>query len=87
MNIEQNLDLVADRIVLDAPEQKIDFADPANVFTVWADLRNRMQYCGSRQSLDGAWMLAAGHVHLRNTYVVKGPLSEFGIMKFERARA
>jgi hypothetical protein len=84
MNSEQNLDFVSERIKLDAPEQGVDLNHP-NAFTVWAGgFFNRMQYCGSRQTLDSAWMLAAEHVHLKDLYVVKGPLDAFGILKFER---
>jgi hypothetical protein len=84
MNSEQKLDLVADRIKRDALTQGIDFADPTNAFTVWADLSHRMQYCGSRRALDDAWMLAADHTNLKDLYVVKGPISAFGIMEFEK---
>ena len=84
MDSEHNLNLVADRIMRDAPTQGIDFAAPANVFTVWADLSHRMQYCGSCKVLDAAWMLAAEHVNLKDLYVVKGPLDAFGIMRFEK---
>ena len=84
MNIEENLNFISERIKRDAGAQGIDFADPANPFTVWADLSHRMQYCGSRRALDDAWALAAEHVNLRDLYVVKGPLEAFGIMKFAK---
>ena len=84
MNPEQELNLIADRIKRDAGEQGVDFADPANAFTVWADLSNRMHYCGSCTELNDASILAAEHVNLKDLYIVKGPLSAFGILKFER---
>ena len=85
MNSEQDLDFVSQKIKLDAPKQQIDLNDPANAFAVWAGgFFNRMQYCGSRRTLDSAWMLAADHVHLKNIYVVRGPFDAFGILKFER---
>jgi hypothetical protein len=85
MNPEQKLNLVADMIKRDAPMQGIDFADPANAYTVWAGgFSDRLQHCGSRKALDDAWLHAAEHVNLNELYIVKGPLDSFGIMKFER---
>jgi hypothetical protein len=85
MNSEQNLDVVSEMIVRDAPGQRVDLNHPANAFTVWAGgFFNRMQYCGSRQTLDSACLLADAHVHLKDLYVAKGPLDSFGILKFER---
>jgi hypothetical protein len=83
MNSEQELNLVADKIMRDAPSWRIDFADSTNAFTVWADDPHRMLYCGSRTTLDEAWALAAEHVNIKNLYIAKGPLDVFGIMKFE----
>ncbi len=85
MNSEQNLDFVSKMIVRDAPEQRVDLNHPANTFTVWSGgFFDRMQYCGSRRTLDSAGMLAAAHGHLKHLYIVKGPLDSFGILKFER---
>ncbi len=86
MNPEENLESAFERIKIGAFRQQIDFSDRANAFTVWADLRHGMQYCGSRPTLDLAWMLANNHVDLKNIlYIIRGPLDSFGIMKFERA--
>jgi len=85
MNPEESLELAFERIKCGALRQRIDFADRANAFTVWADLRHGMQYCGSRPALNSAWMLAAEHIHLKDIlYIVRGPLDSFGILKFER---
>jgi hypothetical protein len=83
---ETGLDSAFEKIKIGALRQRIDFSAPANAFTVWADLQHGMQYCGSRPTLDSAWMLAHDHVNLRNIlYVIRGPLDSFGILKFERA--
>jgi hypothetical protein len=63
----------------------IDFEDPANAYTIWTPFPNRMQFCGNRRTLDEAYSLAADHIRLKNLYVVKGPLSALGILKYERA--
>lgn len=83
MNSEQNLDFVFKMIVRDAPEQRVDLNPPANAFTVWSGgFFGRVQYCGSRRTLDSAEMLAAAHE--QHFYIVKGPPDYFGILKFER---
>jgi hypothetical protein len=85
MDTERSLEAAFERIKNGALRQRIDFADPANAFTVWADLRHGMQYCGSCPTLDSAWVLAAEHIHLRDMmYIFKGPLDSFGILKYER---
>jgi hypothetical protein len=85
MNPEQNLELAMQRVKAGAQRQRIDFEDPANTFTVWADLRHGMQYCGSCPALDSAWMLAKDHIHLKDImYVVQASLDSFGILKFQR---
>jgi hypothetical protein len=84
MNTEQELDLAADMIKRDAPSQGIDFEDPANAYTVWTPIPNRMQFCGNRRTLDEAYSLAGDHIRLKDLYVVKGPLSALGILKYER---
>lgn len=85
MNSEQNLDFVSKMIVRDAPEQHVDLDNPGNAFTVWSGgFFDRMQYCGSRRTLGSAGMLAAAHGHLKDLYIMKGPLDSFGILKVER---
>jgi hypothetical protein len=87
MNANDKLNLVFKRIkLLDAPEQQIDLDDPAHRFTVWSGgFVDRLQYCGSRQNLESAWMLASQHVHLKELYIVRGSLDRFGIMSFQRS--
>jgi hypothetical protein len=87
MNAEKEQELkIARMIERDAPTQGIDLADTVNAsFTVWAGgFSDRMQYCGSRKTLDDAWMLARQHVNLRSVYVYLGkPNNCFGITKFQ----
>jgi len=84
MNSEQELLLVAHKIKRDAPSWKVDLGDSANAFTVWADHPDRIVYCGSAETLDESWALAAEHVNLKDLYIAKGPLDVFGVMRFER---
>jgi hypothetical protein len=85
MNAEQSLELAMQRMKAGAQRQRIDFDDPANTFTVWADLRHGMQYCGSRPALDSAWTLAARHIHLKGImFVVRASLDSFDILKFRQ---
>lgn len=83
MSLEHELILVADKIRRDAPSWRVNFADPAGAFTVWADHPSRMLYCGGRATFDEAWALAAEHVNLESLYIAMGPLDVFGVMKFE----
>jgi hypothetical protein len=84
MNLEQELDVAALMIQRDAPDQGIDFEDPANAYTVWTPFDNRMQFCGSGRALDEAYELAAEHTGIEKLYVVKGPRRTLGILKYER---
>lgn len=86
MDTTETLRSIFDRIkLLDAPEQGIDLNHPTHRFTVWsAGFSDRLQYCGSRQSLSAAWKHAEAHTGLKNLYIVRGPLDSFGFMKFER---
>jgi hypothetical protein len=80
----ERLDGVIPRIEQDARSQGINFDDPANAFTLWADLSHVMQYCGSRGTLNSVQLLAAEHAKSLDLYIVREPFGNFGIMKYER---
>ncbi|MFZ0688524.1 MAG: hypothetical protein WAM68_01760 [Acidobacteriaceae bacterium] len=84
MDIKEKLHLIVERILHDAESQQIDFADPVNAFTVWADFRNVMKHCGSTRSLNSAQLLAAQHERLKDLYILREPTRNWAIMKFER---
>jgi hypothetical protein len=86
MNLKKCLERVIELTRHDAAEQHIDFNDPANLFTVWAGrFFDRVQYCGSRQSLDAALRLAGDHKNLKELYVAYAGPKAFGIMLFEKS--
>jgi hypothetical protein len=66
-----DLEDVMEEIKQAAQRQRIDFDDSANAFTVWSEVGNDMQHCGSRPTLDGAQTLAHDHIHLNRLYVVR----------------
>lgn len=82
--MDAEMKLVAEKIVRDAPTEGIDFHDPANAFTVWTEFPSRfMKHCGSRKTLDDAWVWALKHVNQRVLYIADGPLDALDIMKVE----
>lgn len=85
MNAIQDLDQTARQIIRDAPNWRIDLTNPVNVFTVWtySSDRSRMVYCGSRFTLDAAYILAAAHTGLKRLFVFKAPPALYGILEFE----
>jgi uncharacterized membrane protein len=77
----------AERIKRDALTQGIDFADPANAFTVWnqfSDLMQYMKWCGSCKTRDEAWMLAREHTSPKKLYIARprGPLDPLDVEPF-----
>jgi hypothetical protein len=53
------------------PVQGVDFEDPQNAWTVWADLTTGVQFCGGHKAQQSANILAAQIVHLGPIYVVR----------------
>lgn len=85
-DFKQCLERAIELIKHDAAEQHIDLNDPEHCFTVWAGgFFNRVQYCGSRQSLDSALRLAGKHEYLKELYVACAGWTAFGIMLYERS--
>jgi hypothetical protein len=84
MNSEESINAVLNRVIQDAASQRVNFAESANAYTVWADLPNRMQYCGSRETLEAAWKLAGNHPTDRfDLYIVNAEIRPFGILQFK----
>jgi hypothetical protein len=88
METEQELNQVANRIKRLAEIRGINLSDPMHAFTVWVDYHrlSRAVYSGSRETHYDAWALAAEHAPTQtgNLYIAMGPLSNFGLMKFEK---
>ena len=86
MHLKQHLGRLIELTKRDAAEQQIKFNDPANLFTVWSGgFFDRVQFCGSCQSLDAALRLAGDHKHLKELYVAYAGPKAFGIMLYERS--
>jgi hypothetical protein len=73
---------VLERILRDAAEQHIDFDDPANRFTLWTDLRHRMQHCGSFRLDNEPWQSAAEHTNLTSPLYIVHAGPQLGVTLF-----
>jgi len=83
---EQSLEPVFEQIKRDAAEQRINFNDSVNLFTVWSGgFFDRMQHCGSSQDIDSAWQLARDHKNPKTLYIVHAGAMAFGITQFEKS--
>lgn len=82
--MDDEMKLVAEKIVRDAPTEGIDFEDPTNRFTVWTEFPSGfMKHCGSLKTFDDAWAWALKHVNQKTLYIARGPLHALDITKVE----
>ena len=88
MDSEPNSDLILAQITRDAPSWKVDFADHAHAYSVWAYHSDRMLYCGSAKSSERACELATERETQVTTglYIEDATVNPLGVILFGKGK-